>query len=131
MQLLSPAFINNQPIPTKYAIGGINPPMLIQEIPSQTKSLNLMVHNPDTPNMGFAHWLVWKIPQSAIQGINGMGTIGWVGPALPSGTHRYFFELYALDTVLDLPQGGSRDELQDTMKSHTLEKTELISKYSA
>jgi Raf kinase inhibitor-like YbhB/YbcL family protein len=143
MQLFSPVFKSNQSIPSKYAKDGVSPPLQIQDIPSQTKSLVLIVHDPDAPNMDFVHWLIWdippktkeipegQIPSGATQGINDTGGIGWFGPAPPSGTHRYFFELYALDTNIGLPQDTPRDRLLTTIEPYIKSQATLIGTYSA
>ena len=110
-------------------------------MPRETKSLVLIVDDPDAPMGVWNHWLVWNIkpdttiikensvPRGAVVGRNDAGTAKYVGPAPPSGTHRYFFRLYALDTKLDLPAGSTRGDLDQAMHSHILARTELLGRY--
>src|SRR5258708_687538 len=119
MILTSPSFDNNTSIPKKFTCegGNINPELHIQNIPEEAKSLALILHDPDAPVPGgFTHWVVWNIaPTTAIikqestspgsvEGKNGAGRLGYVGPCPPSGTHHYEFRLYALDVMLDRGQ---------------------------
>lgn len=145
MQLASQEFSNLQMIPAKYTCKGnnINPPLEISGVPTATKSLALTVIDPDAPHGDFTHWLIWDIPPSiqkidansaphqATQGANGTGAIGYTGPCPPSGTHRYIFSLYALDTMLNLATSIKADELISALKGHILEKAELVGTFSA
>lgn len=145
MQLASQEFSNLQMIPANYTCKGnnINPPLEISDAPAQTKSLALIVIDPDAPHGDFTHWLIWDIPPAtqridadsaphqATQGVNGTETIGYMGPCPPSGTHRYIFSLYALDTMLNLATSIKADELISALEGHILEKAELVGTFSA
>jgi Raf kinase inhibitor-like YbhB/YbcL family protein len=140
MKLTSPEFENNQFIPVKFTCEGedANPALIIDGIPAQTKSLALIVDDPDAPIGTWVHWVVYDIPVTphirenslpGTQGLNNLGQKTYHGPCPPSGTHRYFFKIYALDTRLDLPPGASKGELEKAMKGHIVDKTELIGLY--
>jgi Raf kinase inhibitor-like YbhB/YbcL family protein len=133
----SPAFANNELIPAKYTCVGsnINPALVITNIPNGTKSLALIIDDPDAPNGTFDHWIMWNIPVIAvidensapgIQGKNGKGENKYIGPCPPSGTHHYNFKVYALDTKLDLPVGSDKNALLKTMDKHILASGGLI-----
>ena len=144
MKLSSSAFENNQLIPAKYTCDGenVNPPLVIVDIPEDTQSLVLIVDDPDAPSGAFTHWLVWNIdpqakeiaegsvPQNATQGKNDFGKNGWGGPCPPSGTHHYFFKLYALDQKLDLSASADKKDLEKAMQGHILSQTQLIGLYN-
>ena len=142
MKIASSAFENNAQIPSKYTCDAenINPPLEISEIPEGTVSLALLVDDPDAPAGDWVHWLVWNIPPStesiaegsAPQGVEGTTDFGkteWGGPCPPSGTHRYFFKLYALDTELDLPETAKKVDLLNAMDGHVLEQVEIVGLY--
>lgn len=140
MKLKSPEFENNGFIPKKFTCQGedINPALIIEGIPEGTKSLILIVDDPDAPMGTWVHWVLYNVPVvSSIeedsvpgdQGITDFGTNGYGGPCPPSGTHRYFFKIYALDTELDLKQGPRKKDLEKAMKDHILGKAELIGRY--
>ncbi len=141
MNLESPEFKNNEYIPARYTGEGedINPPLNIENIPPQTKSLALVVDDPDAPKGVWVHWVVFDIPAatSTIKensvpgklGITDSGIGNYHGPYPPSGTHRYFFKLYALDTILNLKEGVSKAALERAMQGHILDNTELIGLY--
>ena len=142
MKLSSPAFENGEAIPVEYTCDGknISPPLIISGVPENTKSLALIMEDPDAPLITFVHWLVWNIPPdtkeiskgeniSYPQGKNGFGKQRYGGPCPPFGTHRYFFKLYALDTVLDLKEGAKKKDLLKAMSGHIIEETELIGVY--
>jgi Raf kinase inhibitor-like YbhB/YbcL family protein len=144
MKLISPAFESGKKIPAKYTCDGdnINPPLQIKEVPKEAKSLVLIMDDPDAPSNTWIHWTVWNInpktaeilennvPQGAIEGITSFGDIGYGGPCPPSGTHRYFFKLFALDAYLELKPGASLQDLKSKMGNHILAKTELIRLYN-
>ena len=143
LQLVCPAFKHNEFIPEKYTCDGkdINPPLLVENIPSGTKSMALIVDDPDAPAGTWVHWVVWNIspdtkemkessvPEGAQQGVNDFRKHEYGGPCPPSGTHRYFFKLYALDTMLNLGSKAKKSDVEQAMKGHILEKTELIGRY--
>jgi len=143
LQIVSPAFRHNELIPKKYTCDGadINPPLLIENIPSGAKSLALIVDDPDASVGTWVHWVVWNInpdtreikedsvPKGAQQGVNDFRKKDYGGPCPPSGTHRYFFKLYALDKVLNLGSNAKKGDLEGAMKGYILEKTELVGLY--
>jgi Raf kinase inhibitor-like YbhB/YbcL family protein len=133
----SSAFDANQMIPPKYTCLGrdINPPIEIDGIPENAHSLTLIVEDPDAPGKTWVHWLVWNIPithyikENSVpgeQGRNDFKRIAWNGPCPPSGTHRYFFKVYALDTLLELPSKTNVKELEHAMGNHILAYGELV-----
>jgi len=142
MRITSSAFKNNELIPDKYTCKGqdISPPLEFLYIPKNAKALALIMDDPDAPSGTFTHWLVWNIPSSTTeieegeripypQGINDFGRQYYKGPCPPSGVHRYFFTLYALNKKLDLKDGTSKDELLKVMRGSVIEKAELIGRY--
>jgi hypothetical protein len=140
LTVTSPAFKNRDSIPAKYTCdgAGINPPVQIGDIPAGTKSLVLIVEDPDAPGATFDHWVMWNIPPAAtiqensapgIQGSNSTGKNNYKGPCPPSGAHRYFFKVYALDTMLDLPAGSGKKAVEKAIKEHVLASGELIGLY--
>lgn len=140
MKIASPAFADKAMIPKKYTCQGedISPPLKISDIPAGTLSLSLINDDPDAPGRTWDHWLIWNIkPTGEIrensapgtQGKNSWGRNNYGGPCPPSGTHRYFFKLYALDCELDLPAGAPKAQLEAAMQGHILEQAELIGLY--
>lgn len=141
MKLSSSAFTTE--IPSMYTCDGenINPPLTISEVPAGTLSLALIVDDPDAPGGTWVHWLVWNIdsttteiaensvPASVTQGTNDFGNAAWGGPCPPSGTHRYFFKLYALDSKLELSSTAKKADLLDAMQGHILQEAELVGNY--
>jgi Raf kinase inhibitor-like YbhB/YbcL family protein len=136
----SPAFQDGEAIPAKYTCEGdnINPPLQVDHIPERAKTLALIIEDPDAPKGTFDHWLVWNIFPTAIieensnpgiSGMNGAGKTGYHGPCPPSGSHRYYFHVYALDTLLDLPAGETKETLQTAMGPHILAKGQLMGRY--
>ncbi|MCU0356401.1 MAG: YbhB/YbcL family Raf kinase inhibitor-like protein [Cyclobacteriaceae bacterium] len=140
LRLSSEAFPNLGEIPRKYTCEGINisPPLHVEGFPSGTKSLVLVVEDPDAPAGTWIHWLMWNIPPvhdlhegdaSGVQGLNDFGVTVYGGPCPPSGSHHYHFKVYALDTVLELPEGSTRQELEWAMDKHIVAYGELIGRY--
>ncbi len=148
MKISSPAFHDGGFIPSTYTCDGrdISPELVWEDIPSQAKSLVLLCEDPDAPMGLFVHWVVFNIPPStsglpqgvssaeltrlsAKQGRTDFGRIGYGGPCPPSATHRYFFKLYALDTLLSLPEGSTRIQVLKAMEGHILSSAELMGKY--
>lgn len=140
MILKSPEFEHNQSMPAKFTCQGrdINPALIIEGVPAKAKSLALIMDDPDAPMATWIHWVVYNIPVidsiaedsvPGIQGKNSWGRNDYGGPCPPSGTHRYFFKLYALDATLDLGSGTSKKALEDAMQGHIIDKTELIGLY--
>jgi Raf kinase inhibitor-like YbhB/YbcL family protein len=143
MQLHSNAFGNNQSIPSKYTCddGNINPPLSITDVPAGAKSLVLIVNDPDAPSGNWIHWLVWNIdpstreitessvPEGATEGTNSFGQTSYGGPCPPSGTHRYLFNLYALDIVPDLSSDAKYQNVEVAMSGHIIDQATLIGLY--
>jgi hypothetical protein len=140
MKLESLEFENNQFIPAKFTCDGedINPSLIIEEIPEETKRLALIVEDPDAPMGTWVHWIVFNIHVTDIieensipgtQGTNDFRKLEYGGPCPPSGTHRYFFKLYALDEKLYLEEGCKKKELEKAIEGHILATAELIGLY--
>ena len=143
MQLTSPAFTNNSNLPAKYTCDGqgINPPLMIAEVPANALSLALVSDDPDAPMGTYVHWVVWNInpkitevkegivPSGANLGKTSSGTTGYVSPCPPSGTHRYYFKVYALDIKLELTPNAGKDNLERAIQGHILDSAEIIGLY--
>lgn len=143
MKITSSAFGEGETIPALYTCDGknINPPLEIKETPAAAKSLVLIVDDVDAPGGLFTHWLVFDIfsgvtkvsPGSAPEGIPGKNTFGqenYGGPCPHSGTHRYYFRIFALDKLLKLPSSSTREKVEAVMKGHVLDQAELMGKYA-
>lgn len=144
MQIISPVFRQGSLIPPQYTCVGqnVSPPLNILEVPANTKSLVLIMHDPDAPAGDYVHWTIWDIPPStetiaansvpvgAIQGVNSNGENKYMGPCPPSGTHRYMFDLYAVDAPLNLSASTDRDDLVQAMQGHIIEKATLGGTFS-
>lgn len=143
MKVTSSAFQGGANIPSKFSCDAANssPPLQISDVPSEAKSLVLIVDDPDAPGGLFTHWIVWNIsPQTStiaegsvpkgVQGTNDFGKSGYGGPCPPSGTHRYYFKIFALDRELDLPFGARRGQLAAAIKGHVIAQGELMGRYS-
>jgi Raf kinase inhibitor-like YbhB/YbcL family protein len=140
----SPAFQAGSMIPAQFTCKGANqnPPLQFRGIPKEAKSLVLIMDDPDAPGRLFTHWLVWNIgpattqlgedsvPAGAAQGTNDFGQRGYGGPCPPSGTHRYYFRVFALDRKLDLKSGTNRAALDHALKNHILARGELMGRCS-
>ena len=145
MTITSPEFENGGRIPIQHTADGPNysPALYIQNVPKGTGSLVLIMDDPLAAQGTWVHWLVWNIPADVVQimnggvrregtmeGTNSWGNIGYGGPAPPSGIHRYFFKLYALDRMLDIQPGTDIKTVEAAMEGHILEQAELIGIYS-
>ena len=149
ISLSSTAFAAGASIPADYSCKGrsVSPPLAWSNAPAGTGSFALIVDDPDAPLGTFIHWVIYNIPASSRglpeavptngqsadgtrQGNNGAGRVGYTGPCPPSGTHRYFFKLYALDKVLDLSSGADKDQLLKAMQGHILAQGELMGTFS-
>ena len=141
LAVTSPAFENNKSIPSRYTCDGddVNPPLTIEGIPEETKSLVLIVDDPDAPMGTWDHWIVWNIPPTSkieensvpgVEGLNDFGKHSYGGPCPPSGTHRYFFKICALDTKLNLDSNSRKKDVEKAMKGHILASGELVGLYS-
>jgi Raf kinase inhibitor-like YbhB/YbcL family protein len=147
LRIISPVFRDGTAIPIQYSCRGpnVNPPINIFGVPDRTQSLALILHDPDAPVGDFLHWLIWDIPPrtesisvndvpvGAIQGSNSKGENSYMGPCPPkgSGTHRYIFDFYALDTTINLPSGSSRDQLEKAMTGHIIDKCTLVGLFAS
>jgi len=148
MVLESPAFRAGDMIPSKYTCDGenISPPLKWSGAPEGTKSFALVADDPDAPMGTWVHWVVYnipaaareipekaastkKLPAGALEGVTDFRENTYGGPCPPSGTHRYFFKLYALDTALGLRAGASKKQLIEAMKGRILDQAELVGKY--
>jgi Raf kinase inhibitor-like YbhB/YbcL family protein len=144
LRISSPAFGDNQEIPAKYTCEGedVSPQLKIENVPAGTKSLALLVEDPDAPNGLWVHWAVWNInpnigtiaehaePRESVIGKNSWGHNAYGGPCPPSGTHHYHFKLYALNAVLELPGSATRAELTEAMERHILAEAMLTGLYA-
>lgn len=146
MKLTSTAFAENTMMPAKYTCDAdnISPPLTITDIPENTKSLTLIMDDPDAPNGDWVHWLVWNIspttteipenfsashPENIIEGITDFGESKYGGACPPSGVHHYHFRLYALDTTLSLTSSTDKKTLEEGIKTHIIAQAELIGLY--
>jgi len=127
-------------IPSLYTCEGddINVPLKIEGVPKQAESLVLIVDDPDAPKGTWVHWVVFNIPVTNYieedsvpgeQGLNDFGKHDYGGPCPPSGTHRYFFKIYALDTILDLGSDAIKEDVDMAMEGHVIASGELIGLY--
>jgi Raf kinase inhibitor-like YbhB/YbcL family protein len=142
--LTSNAFSEGSNIPAKFTCSGegVSPQLKWSGVPANTKSFALIMDDPDAPGGTFTHWVAFDIPATQTEiaegarsvgkdGKNGRGQTGYTGPCPPSGTHRYFFTVYALDlTTLDLNNAASRTDVETAMKLHILAVTQLMGRYS-
>ena len=144
LSITSPAFENDSDIPEKFSCDGanINPELVFEGVPSDAVSLVLIVDDPDAPGGTWVHWTVWNIdpstasvpensvPAGSVEGTTDLGVPGYGGPCPPSGTHRYFFKLYALDIALDLDASAIVSDIEAAIEGHILASAELIGLYS-
>ena len=152
LEITSPAFSHNDPIPAIYTCDGrdISPPLIWNSLPTGTRSLALIVEDPDAPDpkaprMTWIHWVLYNIPAETagltentaagnlptdtLEGLNNWGKTGYGGPCPPVGRHRYFFKLYALDTELPDLNQPNKEKLLQAMQNHILDQAELIGTY--
>ena len=149
LMLTSPAFTGGGEIPVKYSCDGqsISPPLDWGDGPLGTASFALILEDPDAPVKNFTHWVIFNLPPDApglpealprdgtlaigaLQGKNGGGGIGYIGPCPPKGpAHHYVFNLYALDTSLDLAAGATKDQVRQAMQGHILAESMLVGLY--
>jgi Raf kinase inhibitor-like YbhB/YbcL family protein len=150
LSLTSSVFSDGEIIPRQYTGDGsdVSPPLRWARAPEDTKSFALVCDDPDAPRKIWVHWVIFNLPpetselsegvspkevlpDGAKQGKNDFGNIGYGGPAPPKGKpHRYFFKLYALNCVLDLPPGTTKDQVVAAIQGHVLAETQLIGKYA-
>lgn len=144
LRVTSIGFSEGETIPKKYTCEGenVNPPLKIENIPDDAKSMVVIMDDPDAPDGTWTHWALFniipgdcmaKIEENSIPGklaANDFGTIEYGGPCPPSGEHRYFFRVFALNTMLNLEEGISRSDLDVAMGGHVLGQGELMGKFS-
>jgi Raf kinase inhibitor-like YbhB/YbcL family protein len=148
MKLFSPAFVEGALIPAQYTCAGndFSPPLTWSDIPAGAQSLALIADDPDAPVGTWVHWVAFNLPVTAgglpegikdakqlpgggTQGTNSWRRIGYGGPCPPSGTHRYFFKLYALDKLLTLGNNTAAKDLQAEIKGHILAEAQLMGRF--
>lgn len=148
LKITSAAFGEGGLIPRKHTCDGqnVSPPLAWAGVPAAAKTLALIADDPDAPGGTWVHWVVYNLPASTVelpeatppdaevegggrQGRNDFRRIGYGGPCPPSGTHRYFFKLYALDAVLDLGPGATKAELLKAMQGRILAEAQIIGNY--
>ena len=148
MELISSAFDEGGMIPSKYTCDGVDvsPPLKWGALPDGTKSLALICDDPDAPMGTWVHWVYYDIPVKAndlpegiapderpapggVQGINDFRRTGYGGPCPPGGTHRYYFKLYAIDSLLNLSPGATKKQVLKAMENHIIGHVQLMGKY--
>ena len=148
IQVMSSAFKEGEAIPRQYTCQGedISPALSWETGPEGTKSIAVIVDDPDAPGGTFVHWVLYDLPGStrelpeglprdktlpngAKHGMNSLKKLGYSGPCPPSGTHRYFFKVYALDAQTNLPPGKSKADLLQAMKGHILAQGQIMGTY--
>lgn len=148
MKLSSTAFAEGQPIPRAYTCDGINisPPLEWAGTPKSAKTITIIADDPDAPAGTWVHWVIYNLPADTIgmvenlpstedvkggglQGKNDFEKIGYGGPCPPSGTHRYFFRIYALDNELPLKAGATKAEVEKASAGHILAQAQLMGTY--
>jgi Raf kinase inhibitor-like YbhB/YbcL family protein len=148
-ELSSTAFAPGESIPVKFTCDGddTSPPLQWSDPPQGTQSFALIVDDPDAPAGTWVHWVLYNLPaesrslpgdvppdsvltDGSRHGQNNWRRLGYGGPCPPSGTHRYFFKLYALDKAPDLEAGATKDELLKAMEGHIVDQTEVMGVYS-
>lgn len=149
LNVTSPAFEDGAKIPAKYTADGANvsPPLNWQEIPEGAQSIVIIADDPDAPMGTWVHWLIWNIPageagirenvpsaealaNGAVQGTTSFNRVGYGGPAPPSGTHRYYFKVYAIDKQLDLAPEARKADVEKAMQGHILAQGQMMGRYS-
>lgn len=139
MEIVSTVFDDGDNIPFRYTCDGlnINPPLTFNNVPAQTACLALIVEDVDSPEI-FYHWVLWNIdpktdeidedqcPEGATQGLNSKELNGYSGPCPETGTHRYYFKLFALGSGLDIPESTTGEELEEAIEGLILDYTELM-----
>ncbi len=149
IKVSSPAFKNGDFIPSKYTCDGddVSPEIRIEGVPTNAKSLVLINDDPDAPMGTWDHWILYDIPPNVTvipegikpekiftngmkHGLNSWGKLGYGGPCPPGGTHRYYFKVYALDILLDIPPGATKSKILKSMEGRVIGYGELMGKYS-
>ena len=149
IKVTSTAFKEGEMIPAKYTCDGedVSPPLAFGEVPEKTLSLALICDDPDAPRETFVHWVVYnlpgerreieekypaekRLPDGSRQGETSFGKTGYGGPCPPSGTHRYYFKVYALDKVLTIEEPINKESLVEAMKTHVIAEGQLMGRYA-
>jgi len=148
IKITSPIFEHGGMIPSKYTCDSddISPPLNWEDIPEGTKSVALIMDDPDAPRGTWVHWIVYNIrpdtrgltenlppnevlDDGSLQGKNSWGSIGYGGPCPPRGVHRYYFKIYALDSLTLTEPGASKEDLLESMGTHIIDQGELMGRY--
>jgi Raf kinase inhibitor-like YbhB/YbcL family protein len=140
LSISSSAVKQNDYLPEKYTCDGINinPPLTVRDMPVGTKSLAVLMEDHDAEEGPFNHWVTWNIPPMeginensapGLTGYNGFNEKSYTGPCPPRGIHRYYFKVYALDTILELPENTNSTALEKAMNGHVVAIGELIALY--
>jgi len=143
LKITSTAFQHNGIIPSKYTCDGknISPPLMIENCSPEAKSIAIIVDDPDAPMGTWVHWVLWNIspnvkeikedtvPAAAVEGVNNFKRHSYGGPCPPSGPHRYFFKVYALDTKLNINPDSNKTDLEKAMKGHIIAEGQIIGLY--
>lgn len=138
--ITSDAFKEGENIPRRYTCEGdnINPPLEVNNMPQETQTIAIIMDDPDAPRGLYTHWIAWNLPpdisvpegrEHHMSGTNSSGKTGYYGPCPPSGIHRYFFHVYALDTALNIDNGSTRETLEDAMNGHILARGTFMGRY--
>lgn len=144
LKISSPAFKNNEYIPSKYTCDGedINPELIIENIPEDTQSMVLTVEDPDSQGKTWLHWALYNIspttqrifedsiPPGAAECVSDFGSTGYGGPCPASGIHRYNFKLFALSSEVELTEDATLEEIYSTIKNYIIEETQLMGLYT-
>ena len=148
IKVTSTAFADGEMMPKQYTCDGANvsPPLSWSGVPASAKALAIICDDPDAPGKTWVHWVVYDLPASLTsltekiatateltgggkQGMNDFKKIGYGGPCPPSGTHRYYFKLYALDAATALKPGATKDQLLKAMEGHIVAQGQLMGRY--
>jgi Raf kinase inhibitor-like YbhB/YbcL family protein len=140
LTITSPDFSHEGELPSRFTCDGdnANPTLNVHGIPEGTKSLAIIVEDPDVTSTTFSHWIVWNIPPQetiaenttpGVQGNNSMGKNNYLGPCPMGGMHRYFFKVFALNTMLDIDANSNKKKLEDAMGEHILARGEIMGWY--
>jgi Raf kinase inhibitor-like YbhB/YbcL family protein len=143
LKISSPAFENGGKIPKEYTCDGkdVNPPLRIESVPSNAKSLALVFDDTDAPRGTYVHWIVWNIdpglkeirensvPEGVVQGMNDFKKRNYGGPCPPGRAHKYVFRIYALDTLLNPNPNSTKKDLEKAMEGHIISRAQLTGSY--
>jgi len=143
LKISSPAFEKDREIPKRYTCDGanINPPLRIESVPPDAKSLALVFDDIDAPRGTYVHWILWNVgpatkeikensvPEGAVQGLNDFKKRNYGGPCPPGRAHKYVFRIYALDTLIDLNHDSTKKDLEKAMEGHIISRGQLMGVY--